>query len=405
MPRNASGIYTLPEPPVVASTVIASVPENSTRSDIGAEITNSLDRSGRGGMLASLRLFDGTEALPGVAFGLDTNSGIYRSGADAWYFVANGVAKGGVTATGMIVVTQNTGLRVWDSDQSNVLSIVPGSNLTADRIFTLLTGDVARTLDLSLTSFAPSVFGASLIDDANAAAARTTLDVPSNAEAILDTLIDAAGDLIVGMAADTVARLAIGTAGQVLQVNAGATAPAWSMPGFTTGDVKLTLKIVADSGWVLCNDGTIGNAASGGTTRANADTVDLFTLLWNNVADAQAAVSGGRGASAAADYAANKTIALTKMLGRAFGASGAGSGLTSRVLGLTTGAETVTLATAEMAAHTHSYATRTIDGTYTLTRASDAGSDAGDKTTSSTGGGGAHANMQPTAFVNAMIKL
>ena len=36
-----------------------------------------------------------------------------------------------------------------------------------------------------------------------AAAARTALDVPSNAEAILDTIIDAAGDLIVGTAADT----------------------------------------------------------------------------------------------------------------------------------------------------------------------------------------------------------
>ena len=40
-----------------------------------------------------------------------------------------------------------------------------------------------------------------------AAAARTALDVPSNAEAILDTIIDAAGDLIVGTAADTVGRL------------------------------------------------------------------------------------------------------------------------------------------------------------------------------------------------------
>jgi len=41
-------------------------------------------------------------------------------------------------------------------------------------------------------------------------------------------IIDAAGDLIVGTAADTAARLAIGAARQVLQVNAGATAPAWS---------------------------------------------------------------------------------------------------------------------------------------------------------------------------------
>lgn len=173
---------------------------------------------------------------------------------------------------------------------------------------------------------------------------------------------------------------------------------------FTTGDVKLTIKTAADTGWVMCNDGTIGNAASGGSTRANADTVDLFTLLWNNVADAQAAVSTGRGASAAADYAANKTIALTKMLGRAFGASGAGSGLTSRVLGLAMGEETHILITAEMPAHTHIvYASGTQSaGDLYQNGATDQSSN---KTTSSTGGDGAHNNMQPTAFVNAMIKL
>ena len=43
-------------------------------------------------------------------------------------------------------------------------------------------------------------------------------------------MITTAGDLIYGTAADTVARLGIGTAGQVLQVNSGATAPEWATP-------------------------------------------------------------------------------------------------------------------------------------------------------------------------------
>jgi hypothetical protein len=43
-------------------------------------------------------------------------------------------------------------------------------------------------------------------------------------------LITTAGDLLYGTAADTVARLGIGTAGQVLQVNSGATAPEWAAP-------------------------------------------------------------------------------------------------------------------------------------------------------------------------------
>lgn len=42
-----------------------------------------------------------------------------------------------------------------------------------------------------------------------------------------NTVVDAAGDLLYGTANDTLGRLAIGTAGQVLKVNSGATAPEW----------------------------------------------------------------------------------------------------------------------------------------------------------------------------------
>ena len=45
-----------------------------------------------------------------------------------------------------------------------------------------------------------------------------------------NTVVDAAGDLLYGTAADTLTRLAIGTAGQVLTVNSGATAPQWASP-------------------------------------------------------------------------------------------------------------------------------------------------------------------------------
>ena len=46
-------------------------------------------------------------------------------------------------------------------------------------------------------------------------------------------VITTAGDLIYGTAADTVARLGIGTAGQVLKVNSGATAPEWGAAAST----------------------------------------------------------------------------------------------------------------------------------------------------------------------------
>jgi hypothetical protein len=43
-------------------------------------------------------------------------------------------------------------------------------------------------------------------------------------------VVTTAGDLLYGTAADTVARLGIGTASQVLAVNSGATAPEWVTP-------------------------------------------------------------------------------------------------------------------------------------------------------------------------------
>lgn len=61
------------------------------------------------------------------------------------------------------------------------------------------------------------------------------------------------------------------------------------------------------AGFVRDNGRTIGNAASGATERANDDTAALFTWYWNN--HPTLTVSGGRGASASADFSANKTIA------------------------------------------------------------------------------------------------
>lgn len=68
------------------------------------------------------------------------------------------------------------------------------------------------------------------------------------------------------------------------------------------------------SGFVRANGRTIGSASSGATERANLDCQALFEYLWN--ADSNLSVSGGRGASAAADWAANKTITLPDLRGR-----------------------------------------------------------------------------------------
>src|SRR6478609_1928125 len=67
---------------------------------------------------------------------------------------------------------------------------------------------------------------------------------------------------------------------------------------------------VAPAGWLIEDGKTIGNAASGATGRANADTVDLFTHLWTQFTNTElpiqtsAGAASTRGGSAAADFAA-----------------------------------------------------------------------------------------------------
>lgn len=130
-----------------------------------------------------------------------------------------------------------------------------------------------------------------------------------------------------------------------------------------TGAMWQYLGTTAPTGWVRGNGRTIGNASSSATERANADTEDLFEFLWDNFADAQCAVSSGRGASAAADYAANKTITLPDLRGRSFfGLDDMGATAAARLGAIITdettngavgGSETVALTEAQLAEHTH----------------------------------------------------
>lgn len=228
------------------------------------------------------------------------------------------------------------------------------------------------------------------------------------------------GDILYASAAGVASRLGIGTKGYSLVALPGSTPPVQWMPLFTTGDVKLTFKASADSGWVLMNDGSIGSASSGATLRANADTEDLYTLLWTNVTNAWAPVATGRGASAAADFAANKAMTLPRALGRALGIAGAGSSLTSRALGEYLGAED-----AINVSHTHTvtdpghYHTVVHDGAIGGAGGAAAPGDGSVGTpatinssnvttglsVNTSGASGTGANMQPTTFLNVMIKL
>lgn len=92
----------------------------------------------------------------------------------------------------------------------------------------------------------------------------------------------------------------------------------WKPLGVTTsGDVKWRPTSETLSGWVKANGTTIGNVLSGGTQLAAAAASGLFSWLWANFSNTQCPVSGGRGVSAAADFAASKTIEVLDLRGKA----------------------------------------------------------------------------------------
>lgn len=106
MSRNASGNYSLPGPetPFIPNTSISSTDMNTVFADIETEITNSLDRGGRGAMTAPLVVPSGSAAAPSLTFNGDTNTGAYAAAADTLGFATGGAVRGQFSANGLLTV-------------------------------------------------------------------------------------------------------------------------------------------------------------------------------------------------------------------------------------------------------------------------------------------------------------
>jgi hypothetical protein len=108
-----------------------------------------------------------------------------------------------------------------------------------------------------------------------------------------------------------------------------------------TGDLRVSVNAFAPYGWVAANpSGTIGTAASGATSRPNADTWPLYLLIYTSVSDTFAPVTGGRTApgttpaNAFTDFTLNKSMNLPFTAGRLLGITGnAGAGFPTYVDG------------------------------------------------------------------------
>lgn len=139
MSRDSNGNYTSPSSGFVTNTTISSSVMNGKLDDIGTEITDSLSRSGKGGMTARMRGVDGTAALPAYAFTSETTLGLYRAGAADLRVADNAtdVQKWSGTGTTLYqAATAQKGLTVTNSTSNAVGTTSTGNGTGAGGAFT-----------------------------------------------------------------------------------------------------------------------------------------------------------------------------------------------------------------------------------------------------------------------------
>lgn len=127
--RNSSGTYSLPSGPAIPGTVISSSWMNTTLGDLGTEVTNSLDRQGRGAMLAPLQLSNGTSGAPALTWLSEPASGLYRAGAGDVRLQMQTVQTQRWTASGVVFpvgVTTQAGLTATSTATSGVAASFTG---------------------------------------------------------------------------------------------------------------------------------------------------------------------------------------------------------------------------------------------------------------------------------------
>jgi microcystin-dependent protein len=190
------------------------------------------------------------------------------------------------------------------------------------------------------------------------------------------------------------------------------------------GHVKAYFGTILPARHLWANGCTIGDVSSGATGRADGDTIDLYTVLWNaaNASGSKiqlytsAGVSSTKGASAAADFAAHKRLSLPDMRGRVGVGLDSMGGIPANVVlnsyadisGGTGGEENHVLTIPEMPSHNHSITTLG-GGAYAQPGWDGPLASGGNGlyptfNTNYVGGNGAHNNMQPWIACNYIMR-
>ncbi len=266
MPRNSSGNYTPPAGnPVVTDTTITSTWANALVSDLGAQITSSLDRSGRGGMLAPLKGFDGSSGVPGYGFTAETTTGMFRAGAGELGFSILGNQRAllddlllelfvDLTINGDIIsdgLWTHTGDVVVDGQ----ISADPGTDPSDVVVMSQLSG-VTSTPEVDLASAATTDIGAQAVNKINITGTTSITSFGTTYKGPI--FVRFSGSLLLTHSS----TLVLPYGGENFQTQAGDTFILW--PKATTG--------VSD-GWLAVPVGATTTRLASGTTGIRQGTI------------------------------------------------------------------------------------------------------------------------------------
>lgn len=265
-PSNFAGEINTSLDAIVTQNSGAGAPTNFPTTGSAATAFQQWADTSPGGGIVDMREFDGSSWL---------RRGAQDQTAHTWMPIIGG-------GSGTIAAAATTDLGSVRQSYMTVTGAVPGTPITSFGSSALLTTGESKLLRFTAAGI-----------------------ITHNA---VSMIMPGAADLSFNVG-DTLQALYLG-AGNWLAFDYRSNASA----GRRTGDMVQRWSAGTVAGAVRANGLTIGNAASGGTERANADTVNLFIFLYIN--DTTLAVSGGRTApgttraNAITDYNLNKTIAL-----------------------------------------------------------------------------------------------
>lgn len=258
MSRNGSGTMTVVNTMVPGTTITAS-DHNENYVDIAAEITNSVAADGQSTMTGALKAASGTAALPGLAFGSDTDTGVYRIGANNLGVAVAGAKVLDVAATGLDVTgTINSSGAVKQAGFALLPAglILPYGGSAAPSGFLLCYGQ-----SLLRASY-PDLFTA--IGTTYGAADGTHFSLPDIRGRVI-----AGADAMGGVAAS---RLTSTISGGATNGNSGGTEvitlAASQIPSITSANASQSITVTGPNGHTVSSDQTASsnNAAGGGNS-------------------------------------------------------------------------------------------------------------------------------------------